>query len=63
MTDEEAKAIRDSAKAAQEVAKATRKALELTEKAGPFLERTFGPIVENAAGLLSDRLMYYRLGY
>ncbi len=61
MTDEGEKAIQESAKAVQEVAKTTKKALELTEKAGPFLERTFGPLVENAAGLLSDRLAYFRL--
>ena len=54
MTDEEAKAV-------QEVAKATSKALEITEKVGPFLERVFGPLVENAVGVVSDRLRYYRL--
>ena len=54
MKDEEAKAV-------QEVAKATSKVLEITEKAGPFLERVFGPPIENAVGIVSDRLAYYRL--
>ena len=38
-----------------EVAKAKLKALELAEKAGQFLERAFGPLVENAVGIVSDR--------
>lgn len=61
MTNEEAKAVQESAKAVQEVAKTTGKALEIAEKAGPFINQVFGPLVENAVGIVSDRLRYYRL--
>lgn len=54
MTDEKAKAV-------QEVAKASVKAMEIAEKTGPFLERTFGPLLENAVGVISDKLAFYRL--
>ncbi len=58
---DETKAVEESAKAVQEVAKTTGKALEIVEKAGPFVERVFGPSIESAVGLLSDRLQHYRL--
>jgi len=61
MTDEEARAIQESAKAVQQVARTTEKALELAEKAGPFLQRTFGPLLENAVGVVTARLKFYRL--
>lgn len=54
MTDEESKAV-------QEVAKTARKGLEIAERAGPFLERVLGPLVENAVGIVSDQLAYFRL--
>ncbi len=59
--EEEAKAVQESARAVQEVAKTTGRALEIAKKAGPFLKRVFGPLVENAVGIASDRLGYYRL--
>lgn len=58
---EETKAVEEGAKAVQEVAKTVGKALEITEKAGPFLERVLGPLVDNAVGVVSDRIGYYRL--
>lgn len=61
MSEDEGKAVEESAKAVQEVAKASQKAMELAEKAGPFLGKIFGPLVENAVGIASDRLGYYRL--
>lgn len=51
----------EEAKAVQEAAKTARKALELAEKAGPFLERVFGPPIEDAVGIVAERLRYYRL--
>ncbi len=51
----------EEAKAVQEAAKAARKAMELVEKAGPFLERVFGPPIEDAVGMVADRLRHYRL--
>lgn len=51
----------ENAKAAQELAKATSKGLDILRDAAPFIERVFGPPVENAVGLVSDRLQYFRL--
>ena len=61
MTDEEARANQERAKAVQQVARTTEKALELAKKAGPFLQCTFGPLLENAVGVVTDRLKFYRL--
>ena len=59
--EEESKTAQETARAVQEVAKTTGTALEIAKKAGPFLKRVFGPLVENAVGIASDRLGYYRL--
>ena len=58
MTDEEAKAVQEAAKALQEV---TRTARDIGRNAAPFVARVFGPLVENAVGILSGKLAYYRL--
>ncbi len=58
MSDEEAKAVQEVSKAIQDVA---RTAQEIMRQTGPFVGRVFGPLVENAVGILSDRLAYYRL--
>jgi hypothetical protein len=52
---------KEVAKAVQKGSEAALKAMELAEKAGPFLSRVFGPPVENAIGLVADRLAFYRL--
>lgn len=51
----------ETAKAVQEIAKTTSKGIDAIRDASPFINRVFGPLVENAVGLLSDRLQYYRL--
>ncbi len=58
MSDEEAKAVQEVSKAIQDVA---RTAQQIMRQTGPFVGRVFGPVVENAVGILSDRLAYYRL--
>ncbi len=58
MSDEEAKAVQEASKAIQAVA---RTAQQIMRQTGPFVGRVFGPVVENAVGILSDRLAYYRL--
>jgi len=61
MSEDESKGVEETAKALQEVAKTTGKFIELIEDAKPFIGRVLGPPVEDAVGIVSDRLRYYRL--
>ncbi len=56
MSDE----IIETAKAAQEVAKATTKGLEVSEKVGGFVAKVLGEPIEQAVGILGDKLKYMR---
>jgi hypothetical protein len=53
MSEEEAKAL-------QEIAKATNQGIRTLEKAGVFLSKFIGGPLEEASGILEDRLKYYR---
>lgn len=44
-----------------EEAKVAGKALDLVAKTGPFLERVFGPLVEDTVGVVADKVKFYRL--
>lgn len=48
------------AKAVVEVAKCGTKALDSSDKLGGFLAKTFGVPIENAIGIMSDKLEYVR---
>ena len=51
----------ENAKAVQEIAKATSKGIDALREARPFIEKVFGSLVEDAIGIVSDRLKHYRL--
>jgi Abortive infection alpha len=53
MNEEEAKAV-------QEVAKATSQGLSTLERAGSYLSKYIGGPLEQASGILEDKLKYYR---
>jgi abortive infection alpha-like protein len=53
--------ISEVAKATQEVAKTARSGIETAQKVGGFLARVLGEPIENAVGILSDKLKYVRL--
>lgn len=56
----EAKAVEETAKAVQEVAKISGQAIEATREAGGFLAKLFGGTLEQAIGIMEDRLRYAR---
>lgn len=39
----------------------TEKVLDIVKDAGPFLKKVFGPLVEDAVGVVADRVKFYRL--
>jgi hypothetical protein len=53
MNEEEAKTV-------QEVARATSQGLSTLEKAGAYLSKYIGVPLEQASGILEDKLKYYR---
>lgn len=52
--------IIETAKATQEVAKTTAKALETGDKIGGFLSKVLGEPIEQAVGILGDKLKFMR---
>ncbi len=52
--------IIETAKATQEVAKATTKGLEVSEKVGGFVAKVLGEPIEQAIGILGDKLKFMR---
>lgn len=50
----------EEAKAVQEVAKTAGKAIKVSQDMGSFFNRIFGGLLENAVGLLADKLQFYR---
>lgn len=48
------------AKAVAEGARCMTKALDSADKAGGFLSKVFGVPIENAVGIMSDKLAYVR---
>lgn len=52
--------IIETAKATQEVAKATTKGLEVSEKVGFFVAKVLGEPIEQAVGILGDKLKFMR---
>jgi hypothetical protein len=59
MTDE-IEAITESAKAGQEIAKATAQAIAAGERFGAFVARFISGPLEQASGIVEDRLKYFR---
>lgn len=51
----------DNQEVTQEIAKTAGKAVDLLRDAGPFIDRMFGPLVENGIGIVSDQIRYLRL--
>lgn len=58
--DEGQKTIQESAKAIQEVSKVTSKGLEVTKNLGKFLARFIKGPLEQAFGIVEDKLKYMR---
>ena len=52
--------LKESAKAVQEASKATQKALEVAEKLGPFFAKCIGEPIEEATGIITDKLRSIR---
>jgi hypothetical protein len=59
MTDE-SNAITESSKAGQEIAKATAQAIGAGEKLGAFVARFISGPLDQASGIVEDRLKYFR---
>jgi hypothetical protein len=57
---EENKAIEETAKAGQEIAKAAGKAIEAGEELGGFVARFIAGPLEQASGIVEDKLKYLR---
>jgi abortive infection alpha-like protein len=57
---EESKAIEETAKAGQEIAKTTVKAIDPGEKLGLFVARFIAGPLEQASGIIEDKLKYLR---
>ena len=56
----ESKAIEETAKASQEIAKTTGKAIDAGEKLGQFVARFISGPMEQASGIVEDKLKYLR---
>lgn len=52
--------VTETAKAVQEVAKTTKAGIEATEKFGGFVARIIGEPIDEAVGMLTDKLKYAR---
>jgi hypothetical protein len=50
----------EEAKAIQEAAKVAGKAVDLVNSSGSFLNRVFGPLIEDSVGLVADKIKFYR---
>ena len=50
--------IIETAKATQEVAKTTTKAIEAVNKVGSFLSKALGEPIEEAIGMIGDKLKF-----
>ncbi len=57
---DESKAIEETAKAGQEIAKTAGKAIEASEKLGGFVARFIAGPLEQASGIVEDKLKYLR---
>ena len=57
---DESKAVEETAKAGQEIAKTTGKAIDVGEKLGQFVARFICGPMEQASGIVEDKLKYLR---
>jgi hypothetical protein len=58
--EDPSKAVEETAKAVQETAKATQKGIEATQAFGGFISKYIGGSLEQATGIIEDKLKYHR---